>query len=47
VQVLDMEDSALRMTRSARQLRTSARERLCLAAQFRGEDTLEHMASPG
>ncbi len=47
VQVLDMEGSGLRMTRSARQLRTLARERLCLAAQFRGEDTLEHMGITG
>jgi uncharacterized protein (TIRG00374 family) len=31
VQVLDMEGSGLRMTRSARQLRTLARERLCPA----------------
>jgi hypothetical protein len=35
------------MTRSARQLRTLARERLCLAAQFRGEGTLEHMGITG
>lgn len=47
VQVLDMEGSVLRMTRSARPLRALARERLCLAAQFRGEGTLEHMGFSG
>jgi hypothetical protein len=43
VQVLDMQGSGLRMTRSARHMRALGRERLGLSVQFRGEGTLQHM----
>jgi AraC-like DNA-binding protein len=41
-QVLDVEGSGLRVTRTARHVRAAAPERLCLAMQFCGEGRSEH-----